>query len=312
MSKIYRTSSNKERLDLILQGKIPDKPPHFELVFQIAKEMFGMDVEAIKLRQHPSQAEKEEALLSYHIELQLRLIEEFDYAAVQPDYGLKGITELKKAVGNKALVAPHDWDGVFWMPAGKDMINFAVMLYEQPYELHEEAKRKCESAKERLAQMNDAGADFFILAHDFGFNEGPFISPRHFREFVTPYLTEIVGFIHDMRKTAILHSDGNLNEILDQIHSTGVDGYHSVDPQGHMDIKAVREQYPDWILMGNVKSSMLQSADEAKIHESVQYCMKYGGVGGRYIFSTSNCVFAGMPPESYLIMLDEYHKILGE
>jgi uroporphyrinogen decarboxylase len=311
MSKNRQFPSNKDCLDLILQGKIPDKPPHFELVFQIAKEMFGMDIEAVAAK-YSTQAEQEEALFRYHIDLQLRLVEEFDYAAVYPSYGLRGITELKKAVGNRSLVAPHDGGGVFWMPAGKDMINFAVMLYEQPHELHEEARRKCDAAKERLSQMNDAGADFFVLAHDFGFNEGPFISPKHFSEFVTPYLAEIVEFIHNMGKIAILHSDGNINEILDQIYSTGIDGYHSVDPQGHMDIKAVREQYPDWILMGNVKSSMLQSTDEAQIRESVQYCMKYGGVGKRYILSTSNCVFAGMPPKSYLVMLDEYHRILGE
>jgi uroporphyrinogen decarboxylase len=77
-----------------------------------------------------------------------------------------------------------------------------------------------------------------------------------------------------------------------------------------MDIKKVRERFPDWILMGNVNSGMLQFSDEKKIRSSVQYCMKYGGVGKRYIFSTSNCIFEGMPPESYYIMLDEYRKIL--
>ena len=99
------------------------------------------------------------------------------------------------------------------------------------------------------------------------------------------------------------------SEILDQIHSTGIDGYQSVDPQGHMDIKEVREQYPDWILMGNVACNMLQDTDEAKIRESVRYCMTHGGIGKPYIFSTSNCIFNGMPPESYRIMLDEYRKM---
>ena len=217
MNKIRQTSGNKERLGLILQGKTPDKPPHFELVFQIAKEMFGMDVEAVKSRHGSSQAEQEEALFKYHIDLQLRLVEEFDYAALQPAYGLRGITELKKAVGDRAFVAPHEGSGVFWMPAGKDMVNFAVMLYDHPDKLHREARRKCEGAKAIFSQMSDAGADLFILAHDFGFNDGPFVSPGHFAEFVTPYLTEIVEHIHDIGKIAILHSDGNLNEILDQI-----------------------------------------------------------------------------------------------
>jgi hypothetical protein len=40
--------------------------------------------------------------------------------------------------------------------------------------------------------------------------------------------------------------------------------------------------------------------------------MTHGGMGKRYIFSTSNCVFPGMPAESYHIMLDEYRKMIGE
>jgi hypothetical protein len=35
-------------------------------------------------------------------------------------------------------------------------------------------------------------------------------------------------------------------------------------------------------------------------------------MGKRYIFSTSNTVFAGMPPESYRIMLDEYQGLVRQ
>ncbi len=33
--------TGKEKLQLILDGQIPNSPPHWELVFQIAKEMMG-------------------------------------------------------------------------------------------------------------------------------------------------------------------------------------------------------------------------------------------------------------------------------
>jgi uroporphyrinogen decarboxylase len=121
-----------------------------------------------------------------------------------------------------------------------------------------------------------------------------------------------VETIHALGKRAILHSDGCLNLILDQIHSTGIDGYQSIDPQGHMDIQTVRRQYPDWLLMGNVSCALLQDTNEQKIRQAVQYCMTYGGVGKRYIFSTSNCIFKGMPPESYRIMLDEYRRMISQ
>jgi len=294
--------TNKKSMELILDGQVPPKPPHWELEFQIEKAMFGMDRDSL------TEADKE----SYRLDVLHRLVDELGWAAVGGGVDADSVARTKESLGHKALVAAYDGDGVFWMPTGDDMMGFAVRLHEHRDELHVEARQKCEKAKGFLKEAADAGADFFVLTYDFGFNDGPFVSPKDFGDLVAPYMTELVQTIHDLGKKAILHSDGCLTQILDQIHSTGVDGYQSVDPQGHMDIKKVREQYPDWILMGNVACNMLQDINEAKIRESVQYCMTHGGIGRPYIFSTSNCIFEGMPPESYRIMLDEYHRMAVE
>lgn len=291
--------TNKKRMQALLDGQVPDVPPHWELVFQIEKEMFGIDLEAVP------QADR----AALQVEVYGRLVDEFGWAAAPGFYDVAEIARTQKTLGHKALVPAYEGNGVFWMPTGGNMMDFVVRLFEQPEELRAEARKKCDGAKLYFKKAVDAGADFFVLAYDFGFNDAPFISPKHFAEFVTPYLTELVCTIHGLGKKAILHSDGCLTQILDQIHSTGIDGYQSVDPQGHMDIRQVRQQYPDWILMGNVACNMLQDTKEAKIRESVQYCMTYGGMGKRYIFSTSNCIFKGMPPQSYRIMLDEYLRM---
>ena len=298
----------KERLQLVLDGLAPPSPPHWELVYQIEDKVFGLE-------RPGDRGEDDEIRLN--IELMTKLVETYQWAAVYPAKAgkvtsLKGITELKKELGSQALVVAFEWDGVFWMPPGDKFVDFTVMLFEKPEELHRLAREKCHRAKTRVTRQADAGADFIVLAYDFGFNAGPFISPNHFGQFVAPYLTEIVSAIHAQGLKVILHSDGDLRLLLDQLYSTGLDGYQSVDPQGSMDIKQVRADYPDWILMGNVKSSMLQDTVEDEIRASVQYCMKYGGIGKRYIFSTSNCIFPGMPVESYEIMLDEYRRIIAE
>ncbi|MCL2159973.1 MAG: uroporphyrinogen decarboxylase family protein, partial [Oscillospiraceae bacterium] len=124
------------------------------------------------------------------------------------------------------------------------------------------------------------------------------------------YLAEIVGEIHRMGSLAILHSDGDLRLVLDQLVSTGLDGYQSIDPQGNMDIAEVKRQYGDrLILVGNVKTALLQEVNEPLIRGAVDYCMNAAKPGGRYVFSSSNCIFAGLPLESYHVMLDEYEKL---
>lgn len=284
--------TNAARLQTLLEGGIPDFPPHWELVFQIEREMFGLE------EKNPAD----------QIEKYLRLAEEYDWAAVPgPNpYATESIRAMKAAIGDRALVPGFDAGGVFWMPSGNDIMDFVVRLFEEPDDLHAEARRKCEQAKALLRAQADAGADFYVLTYDFGFNNAPFISPAQFRSLVTPYLTELVETAHALGKRVILHSDGCLTEIIDQLYATGLDGYQSVDPQGHMDIRTVRAQYPDWLLMGNVECRMLQDGDEEEIRASVRYCMAHGGIGKRYIFSTSNCIFHGMPVQSYRTMLDEY------
>jgi uroporphyrinogen decarboxylase len=261
----------KQRIMTILDGGIPDAPPHWELVFDIEKEFFGIDATELASREYPSERQRADA-----------------------------------------AIAGYEGAGVFWMPNGDEIMDFVVRLFERPDEMHEEARRKCDRAKTVLRGHVEAGADFLLLTYDFGYNNAPFVSPAHFAEFVTPYLHELVEEAHSLGTKAILHSDGCLSEILDQIHSTGIDGYQSVDPQGHMDIRAVRDRYPDWILMGNVECSMLQDTRPDEIRRSVDYCMDYGGIGKRYIFSTSNCIFAGMPPESYRAMHAHYKARIGE
>jgi len=45
--------TGKERLQLILDGQIPDRPPHWELVFQLEKAMLGMDPDAVAEADRP-------------------------------------------------------------------------------------------------------------------------------------------------------------------------------------------------------------------------------------------------------------------
>ena len=66
---------------MVLNGGVPDCPPHFELEFQLDKEMLGLDVEAVREKDYSSEAIRQDALLKLHIELQLCLVEELGYTS---------------------------------------------------------------------------------------------------------------------------------------------------------------------------------------------------------------------------------------
>lgn len=297
--------TEKERLLCVLEGRIPDKVPHFELDFQLFQEVFNTPMpNLLNMKPEETKNHFQKALDNWE-----RVLEKYHWAAVPISFD-DMIPDAKKRLGNQAMIFCYNGDGTFWMPPGNQIMQFAVDLYEHPDDLHKRAKQKCYDSIERAKRQADMGADFICINSDYGFNEGPFISPQMFSEFVTPYLAEIIRAIHDLGLKAILHSDGDLRLILEQLVSTGIDGYQSIDPQGHMDIAEVKKKYGNQlILMGNVMSSALQDSRPDDIRQSVKYAMCHGMPGGRYIFSTSNCIFSGMPPKNYEIMLNEYEKL---
>ena len=67
-----------------------------------------------------------------------------------------------------------------------------------------------------------------------------------------------------------------------------------------VDIKEVKERFGQKVaLCGNVDCSLMKTGTPDQVRESAEYCLTHAKPGGGYIFSTSNCVFRGMPMESY-------------
>ncbi len=196
--------TQKQRMQTLLDGGVPVVPPHFELVFQLEKEVFGMDLETIKKQTYPDSITRTEAIQQFNIDLCTHLVNHYDWAAVpalcyaEDVDVVRAITRMKEALGQHALVFSFNGDGVFWMPTGDQIMDFTVMLFERPDELHRQAQIKCRMAKELAKRQVDAGLDFIVMNSDFGYNTGPFVSPAHFQEFVTPYMTEIVGVFLDL------------------------------------------------------------------------------------------------------------------
>jgi len=306
--------NHRQRLQTVLEGGIPDKVPHFELVFQLPEEAFGLSWPTREDMEKATASERDR-LLNLYLEIWEKIIERYGWDAVAIDSNLYGwfdgetIPRARDRFGGEVMIYSFNGQGTFWMPTGSEMMDFAEMICHRPEETHAKARAKCDASIELARRQVDQGVDFICINSDYGYNDGPFVSPRMFAEFVTPYLAEIVAAMHAMGTRAILHSDGDLRLILDQLASSGLDGYQSIDPQGNMDIADVKRTHGNrLVLMGNVQTSLLQEANEEPIRDSVRYCMTHGKPGGRYIFSTSNCIFKGMPLESYHLMLDEYER----
>ena len=74
--------THKARVATLLQGGVSDAPPHWELVFQLEKEFFDIDVDAVRNASYLSDAAKRDAWLRTENEVFVRVVEKFGWAAV--------------------------------------------------------------------------------------------------------------------------------------------------------------------------------------------------------------------------------------
>ena len=143
------------------------------------------------------------------------------------------------------------------------------------------------------------------MCADYCFNDGPFLSPAMFDEFVTPYLARLTDGYREMGFYVIKHTDGNIMPILDSLAATRPHALHSLDPQGGVDIAEVKRRVGDRLcLIGNVNCGLLDTGTDAEVIDSARYALRSGMPGGGYVFATSNCIYTGMRLERYELILD--------
>ena len=288
--------------------------PTFELEFQLTMEAFG--------RVHPGQRnyerwdqmsrnEKRAHLLDM-AKLYVDIAEKYEHSAIMPvcvPGGREGLLELLEDIrqisGDKYYITIHG-DPTWAMPDGDTMMDFSVMMYEEPEKLNEESQRRLDQSLELARWIHERGhlLDGFSLCSDYSFNVNPFFSPELFDELIVPYLRDVVAGYREMGYYSIKHTDGNIMPILRQMADCKPDAFHSLDPQGGVKIPEVRKIIGDQIcLIGNVNCGLLQTGTEEECKADILRSLREGMERGYgYIFSTSNVAYTGLPLERYELL----------
>ena len=305
--------TGKERMLTALQFEQTDRPPHFEIMFELEKEAFGLQFPDRTVWQNCSSTEKER-LIDACMAIYVQIVEKYNWDALAvfwPWSDPDGVIAAKKTFGENILIGSIVGHTVWSIESISDWMGFAAKLLESPEEIHRQAEQMTKVAIATFDRLIDAGADFVHVVNDVAFNQGPFISEQQCREFVMPYLAKQVQHIKDRGTIPFLHTDGNIMTLLDEFLSLGAACLQSIDPMAGMDIAEVKNRcHGRMALMGNVQCSLLQDGPKEAIRESAQYCLEHASTGGGYIFSTSNTIFPGMPLDNYEYMLQVYNDFV--
>jgi len=143
-----------------------------------------------------------------------------------------------------------------------------------------------------------------IVNDDWGFKTQTILAPDDLRKYVFPWNKKIVKTIHSYNKYAILHSCGNLEEVMDDIiNDMNYDAKHSFEDV----IMPVEDAYDRWgdriAILGGIDLDFLCRSEPSDIKKrSRKMLEKTKGQGG-YALGTGNSVPEYVPVKNYLAMI---------
>ena len=317
----YGIMTRREKFIAALEcNPIEGRVPHFELEFFLTMEAFG--------KIHPSNrnysnwfqmSDKERELHRRDIaEVHIQAAEMFEqYAMLYHSPRGWDINDTKKSIEHLCEVTNREYfiglhgDATYAIPDGENMLQFSIDSVENPQKLKDRAQRQVDEALRRAEELKNWGTiDGFFLCSDYSTNDNSFLSPRKFDELVTPYLKQLIAGYKELGFYVIKHTDGNIMPILDSLLSCQPHALHSIDPQGGVDIAEVKQRVKEKniCLIGNINCNLLQMGTDEEVVAECRYALKHGMPNYGYIYSTSNCVYTGMPLERYKLMLDIWRK----
>ena len=163
------------------------------------------------------------------------------------------------------------------------------------------------AATETMASMHGVGAIFF--GEDMGFKTATLMSPDVLRELVFPWHRRIVAAAHAGGKPILLHSCGNLRQIMGDILDIGWDARHSYEDviQPITEAKAL---YGDRIaVLGGIDMDLLGRGSEEAVRARVRQVIAHCGPDGGFAIGSGNTVANYVSVANYLAMLDEAWRV---
>lgn len=167
-------------------------------------------------------------------------------------------------------------------------------------------------AVEVVKRLGEEGAEFIGVYDDYGYKADLFMAPRNYRKYVIPWLKRICDAAHKHDAKLMLHSDGNLMKIMDDIVEAGVDALNPIEPttaNPDYNIFNLKELYGDRLTFaGNISPQMLSTGSIEDIEAYSKRLLTEVAKGGGYIFSSGHSINPAVTPDRWQAVLDTREK----
>ena len=143
---------------------------------------------------------------------------------------------------------------------------------------------------------------------DLASNLGTIFSPVFFRQALVPALRTITRVCDQYKMLYCYRTDGNIWSIAESMFGdAGCQAYGEVDRDAGMTVGALRNRFPNLVILGNNSSNLLHRGSEEQVRRETRQSLCESG-GSHYIPGPSNAIMHGTPVDNVYAMIDEIKK----
>lgn len=154
----------------------------------------------------------------------------------------------------------------------------------------------------------DLGVDGIWMRDDMAFKNGPFFSPKAFRELIMPSYKQIAGVFRKKNLPVVLHADGDIRPLLPDLIKAGVTAINPLEVSAGMDVGELKEKYGDEIaFIGGIDKRILAGSLK-DLRTEVVSKLKAAAPGGGFIVGSDHSVSSDIPFKNYEYMIELVKK----
>jgi uroporphyrinogen decarboxylase len=185
-----------------------------------------------------------------------------------------------------------------WMAAG--MVNMSNWIYKDPELLNDVLREMARWNTQVGLNLIAAGVDAIMIHDDWGMNMGLMIKPDHWRRYVLPHIAEEVSALAATGTPVIMHSDGNLNAIMDDIAQLEIAALNPLQRNAGMNLAQLKRRYGDRLcLIGNISATVtLPHRGVTEVALEALECIRDAAPGGGYIMAPDHSYHGAVPSEN--------------
>ncbi|MEN6304268.1 MAG: uroporphyrinogen decarboxylase family protein [Armatimonadia bacterium] len=188
--------------------------------------------------------------------------------------------------------------------------NMAYAFYDQPELMHDLMDSYTDMCLQVWEKMV-AEVDFDLIEcwEDMAYRSGSLISPRTFREFMTPNYRRLRQFADAHNIPIILvDSDGYIEDLCEVMLESGVNAMYPFEVQSDNDVARVRERFPEMGCVGGLNKQVMAEGKDAIDREMdrARHLIELG----RFIPGPDHFVLSDVTFASYRYFMEELREVV--